>query len=389
MAKKRGNGEGSVSQRPNGTWQGQISLGRDENGKIKRATFYGKTRREVADKIKDALAEQHKGEFIEKNTVCFKHYLDLWLENKKTSLHGNTISKYESLSKNHIEKVLGSIELQKLTRQDIQKLFNESKLSPKSLAEIHMIIKNVVELAIEDGVIRKNVCSKIELPVIKEKEITILTPEQTSAILTESYGTRIYDVVLLELTTGLRRGEALGLTWDDIDFKNYTIDINKSWIVINGKPQWSDTATGTKTKAGNRIIAVPEETINELQRRKDTHDDDTYVFQDKNGNPYNPNNFLRDFKKHAVAAGVTDFSFHDLRHNYGTQLAALNTHTRLIEAQLGHKDYRSSRRYIHATEKGQHEAAKKIGQALKDIKLGCSTVAVNNKKASTETSVEA
>lgn len=270
-----------------------------------------------------------------------------------------------------------------MTRQNIKKLINDSALSPKSLAEIHMIIKNILNLAVEDNVLKKNVCSKIELPVIKEKEIVISTDDQTNAILAECFGTRIYDIVLLELATGMRRSEILGLTWDDIDFVNNTININKTWIVVNGVPQWSDTATGTKTKAGRRIIAVPEEAMNELQRRSILRPDDVYVFQNKNGTPHNPNKFLRDFKKHAANAGVDKFPFHSLRHNYGTQLAALNTHTRLIEAQLGHSDYRTSRRYIHATEKGQHEAAEKIGQAMKHLKLGCSTVSVQaSKKAS-------
>jgi len=382
MAKKRGNGEGSISQRPNGLWQGQVSLGKDDNGKTKRATFYGKTRRDVSEKIKTALNEQQNGEFIEKKSTTFDYCAQLWLDGKRTSLQTNTINKYCSLYDNHIKKILGNIKIQELTRKDIQKLITASSLSPKSLAEIHMIIKNILILAVEDNLIKKNVCSKIELPVITEKEITILTDEQTTAILAECFGTRIYDIVLLELATGMRRSEILGLTWDDIDFKNNKININKSWIVVNGIPQWSTTASGTKTKAGKRLIAVPEEAMDELAQRRVLQPDDVYVFQNKNGTPHNPNNFLRDFKTHAVKAGVDKFPFHSLRHNYGTQLAALNTHTRLIEAQLGHSDYRSSRRYIHATEKGQHEAAEKIGQVLRNIKLGCSTVAVQNKKDS-------
>ena len=370
MAKKRGNGEGSISQRPNGLWQGQISLGKDDDGKTKRVTLYGKTRREVSEKIQTALAEYQAGDFIEKKSTTFDYYAALWIDNKRTSLQANTINKYCSLFENHIKKVIGPIKIQELTRQNIQKLITNSNLSPKSLAEIHMIIKNILNLALEDNIIKKNVCSKIELPVIKEKEITILTDEQTNGILTACFGTRIYDIVLLELATGMRRGEILGLTWDDLDFVNNTININKTWIVVNGVPQWSTTATGTKTKAGKRIIAVPEEAMDELARRRVLQPDDVYVFQNINGTPHNPNNFLRDFKMHAVKAGVDKFPFHDLRHNYGTQLAALNTHTRLIEAQLGHSDYRSSRRYIHATEKGQHEAAEKIGLVMKNLKLG-------------------
>lgn len=90
-AKKRGNGEGSISQRPNGLWQGQVSLGKDDAGKTKRATIYGKTRREVSEKIKTALNEQQNGDFIEKKTTSFDYYATLWINNKKKSLQANTI----------------------------------------------------------------------------------------------------------------------------------------------------------------------------------------------------------------------------------------------------------------------------------------------------------
>jgi integrase len=198
--------------------------------------------------------------------------------------------------------------------------------------------------------------------------------------------------LFLEFATGLRRGEILGLEWDDINFDDNKIRINKQWTVIKGKACWSNASTGTKTETSNRVIAVPHASIAALQARYNENPNDRYVFQSLNGNPIDPNNFRRDFKKYVKEAAqninnkreeeksvggkielvtLDKFRFHDLRHNYATQLVALNIHTRLIQAQLGHKDARATRRYTHATEQGQHDAAEKIGQFLTAINPGC------------------
>jgi integrase len=403
VAKKRGNGEGCIHQRESdGRWMAYLSTGRDhETGKIKRVYYYGKTRAEVSNKLKLSLADQQCGTFIEPKKETFDHFIAQWLTAKNVSISASTRSKYERLSRVHIAPGLGDIEIQKLTRADIQKFITDKMetLSPKTLAEIHMIIKNILDLAVEDRVIVRNVCNKIELPIIVAPKIRILTEEEMSAILTACYGTRIYDVVFLEYGTGLRRGEILGLKWEDVNFDNNTISINKSWIVINGKAQWSDAEHGTKTESGTRVIAVPPQVMDELKKRQQP--DNIYVFQSKTGLPMNPNNFRRDFAGHVAKAEgkinkeretqgldpiTLDISFHGLRHNYGTRLAALNVHQRLIEAQMGHKDYRSSRRYIHATQKGQHEAADKLGQAMTTIKAGSCQKVVKTKKKDSEKS---
>ena len=116
-----------------------------------------------------------------------------------------------------------------------------------------------------------------------------------------------------------------------------------------------------------------------LKTRHELHLDDKYVFQQKNGLPFNPNNVYREIKFYAEKAGIPELTVHDLRHNYGTSLAEGNIHQRIIEKQMGHIDYRSSRRYLHPTQKAQSDAAATLNSFAEKI-LGCSTVAVQIEK---------
>ena len=406
MAKKRANGEGSVNKRKDGRWQASITLGRNEQGKPKRVTYYGHTRKEVSEKLKAALADQQKGTYIPPNQDELSVYVDAWLAAKKVSVSRNTYNKYENMARIHIKPVLGDYEVQKITRNDIQNFITAKSevRSPETIASIHMVLKNILEVAVSDQKISRNPCTKIELPKIIEPPIRILTEEEMTAILTATFDTKVYDVVFLEYSTGLRRGEILGLNWDDIDFDNNTISVNKQWIVINGVAQWSDVKT--KTKSSTRLVAVPPETITELEAKRKREPKTKYLFQSANGTLFDPNNFRRDFKtfanrganqineerlKENPEAELVDLStvtFHDLRHNYATQLVALNIHTRLIQAQLGHSDERSTHRYTHATDQGQREAAEKIGQTLTAIKSGCCQVAVKTPKMQKKASKE-
>lgn len=384
---RRGNGEGSISKRPTGTWQGQISLGRDPvSGKVKRPTFYGRTRKEVAEKIKAALAEHQKGEYIEKNIVTVAQYAKDWLAGKQVSKSENTYAKYESLVRIHITPGLGDIPLQQLTRSTIQDFITEKakQRAPKTIAELHMIISNIVEMAVEDRVIPRNVCKKIELPTIIEQPIKILTEEEVTIILTAVFGSLIYDAVFLEYSTGMRRGEVLGLAYDDLDFDNNMIDINKTWVMVKGKAQWSDTATGTKSSAGKRKIPCPAEAMELLKKRSEDNPSHKYVFQAATGLPLRPDTYYHMFKdlikkelkrRHTEALKedpdaeleTINISPHDLRHNFATKLVTLNIHDRLIQAQLGHIDMRATRRYTHAVTEAQQAAVNKMSAHLNAV----------------------
>lgn len=388
VTNKRGNGEGTEPKwnEKRKVYECQATLGRTPEGKLYRPVFTAPTRTECREKRDAAVAAYRGGNYIKSKKDTFDSYLQQWLDAKKPPiLQPTTWGKYEYLSRVHISPEIGKTPLQKLSRNIIQSAISQKsqKLAPATVREIHMIIKNVCALAVEDKIVAENPCKKIEMPKIVPPPINILSTEEMTKIMTACFGkngTQIYDVVFLELRTGQRRGEILGLMWSDINFETNEISINKSWIMINGKPGWSKTATGTKTEAGNRVITAPADAMAELQRRRAERPNDVYVFQAKNGLPLNPNVFRQHFKKRCDTAGLKDTRFHDLRHNVGTMLAAAGIHQRLIEAMLGHKDYRSSRRYIHATKTSQQQVANVIGEALKGVKAGCKPVAKKRPK---------
>lgn len=375
---KRGNGEGSISKRPDGRWQGQISLGRDPlTGKLKRKTVYGKTRKEVSDKIKTLLADQQKGVLIKNTKALFQDKMNFWLyQKKKLSLNAGTWHTYETNCRVHLLPAFEDIEIQQITKHMIQSFITakSEELSASTLKKIHMILKQIMQEAVEENLIIRNPAENIELPKIMDRDIRPLTKVEMAKILEVCYGTRLYPVILVEYGTGLRRSEILALTWDNIDYEKKTISINKTYVMVNTKPVLQ---YDTKTKASKHPIAVPAGVIDFIQSLPKQSD---FIFPQQDGQPQNPNCFRRDFKTKIKQAsellrledpeykGMEDVRFHDLRHNYASQLVALNVHQRLIQAQMRHSDSRTTNRYSHITMAGQQESANILDDVITAVK---------------------
>src|SRR5215467_6680579 len=126
MAKKRGNNEGSITRRPDGRWMAQVTIGRDPaTGKPKRATFYGKTRQEVADKLAKALREKQQGTFVAPHKMALSTWLDTWLQDyKQPKLRPSTFDSYEMLIRCHLKPALGHIHLRDLRPEHLQHFYN-------------------------------------------------------------------------------------------------------------------------------------------------------------------------------------------------------------------------------------------------------------------------
>lgn len=363
---RRGKNEGSITKRKDGRWQGAITLGYkwiDGKRKIDRMFIYGKTRPEVANKLKLLLADQQRGKLISPQEVTLGHYLDEWLKSKEASVARNTYIRYGYGVR--YAKEIGDIKVQELSRSDIQDLINKKskELAASTMTDLRWIISSALELAIEDDVIHKNVSRSVEVPRRTEKNVYILSKDEMTAILTACFGTYVYDVVYLEYATGMRRGEILGLEWSDIDFKNNTIDVNKSYVMYAGQADWSDV--NTKTEAGNRVVAILPETTAWIKLLKDKHPNTKYVYESsRGGRPYNPTAFYKKYKKFITEIGLGHITFHDLRHNYATKLMANNVHTSLVQGQLGQKDTKTTKRYMHAVLSARKKAIENLRNEL-------------------------
>ena len=381
MAGKRGNSEGTVYQREvkrrkkDGTeyvykrWEAQITTGYNEKGKQLRKSISGKTRREVAEKLKVGLTEQQRDELVDKNNIIFKDYLDDYLNKyKKVKIRQTTYEKYETLARNHIYPSLGVKKLQVIKTADIQNLISE-KAKTKAAAtvrEIHLIINQALKQACRERLIARNEAADVTLPTIVQSEIIPLTDQEIKTLLEVAEGHWLYPALLLEIGTGLRRGELLALEWRNVDFAQNTIAITQSYV----KTRIGDLMQEPKTKSSVRVVNVPAGIMNFLKEYK-KGSRSKYVFpQKRNDKPIAPRNFSHVFEGWCAKAGLEGTRFHDMRHTYASQLLAENVHMKVVQAQMGHSDIKvTMNRYSHLAQGMQQEAADKLEAKLKNMHI--------------------
>src|SRR5262249_45494736 len=167
MAKKRGNNEGSITRRPDGRWMAQVTVGRDPaTGKPKRATFYGKTRQEVADKLTKALRDKQQGTFVAPHKLTLGGWLDKWVwEYKKPRVRSITFDTYEMQVRRHLKPVLGHIALQDLRPEHVQHYCNEKArqgLAAQTIHQHQITLSDALTRAEKNQLIARNVSRLVE-----------------------------------------------------------------------------------------------------------------------------------------------------------------------------------------------------------------------------------
>src|SRR5262245_55825451 len=201
MAKKRGNNEGSITRRPDGRWMQQLTQGRDPTtGKPKRATFYGKTRQEVAEKLTKALREK-QGTFVAPHKLTLGEWLETWLwEYKHPGIRAGTLTNYASLVRCHLKPALGHLGLQERRPEHVRHYCNEKMqqgLAVQTIRLHHVILSNVLALAEKHSLVARNVCRLVEPPRPKRKERrTLAIEEVTTGLLPTLKGHRLFAAFL-------------------------------------------------------------------------------------------------------------------------------------------------------------------------------------------------
>ncbi len=345
---KRGNGAGSIYRRKSdGKWVGSITL---ESGK--RKVFYGKTQKEVQEKIKIALYEQQKGTLVIAPDEPLKDFLIRWLEevctppNKRVS----TYVKYKKTIEAYILPAIGRVPLQKLEPLQVKRLYNtqlKRGLSTKMVVEIHGVLHKALDDAVKWGLVGRNVCDLVERPRLEVKEKPLLEKDQALALLESVKQHRLGVLLLVVLTTGMRRGELLALRWSDVDLEKGTLLVNKTVDYI---PHYGYVENGAKTRAGRRTIRLATFVIGVLKMHQEKQQvarakagtrwiEKDLVFCNLTGNYFSPNYLLRLFKQVLSDAGLPHMRFHDLRHSAATILLAMGIHPKVVQELLGHSSF--------------------------------------------------
>ena len=352
---KRGQNEGSIRKRKDGTWEARVTIGISADGKQQRKSLYGKTRQEVSAKMTDLLNNLQKGIITNPTEMTLAEWLDFYmLEYKKQYVKPTTYNNYTVKVKNHIKPAIGHYKLKALRQDIIQKFVNSLSgkgLAPSTVIDIFKVLSNALETAVDDGLIVRNVANRVKLPKTTKPQITVLTQEQQNAFVEQAKVTYMGVVYIFDLCTGMRLGELLGLKWQDIDFEQNQLHIKRIIRKVkdpdNPEEHWHLEFGTPKTPTSERIIPLNETAIKVLadvweqqeknkEKANTAYEDNDLVFCTQLGRPLDPNNIRRTCYSICAKIGVSNIHPHCLRHTFVTRGAENNVDVRVMQKFLGH-----------------------------------------------------
>ncbi|CAN5692506.1 site-specific integrase [soil metagenome] len=360
------------------TWSTVADIGIDPaTGRRRQKRISGKTRKDAERKAAEAIHRADNG-FVDPKNATVNDLFAAWLDATSPTLRPATLRRYQDVHRLYIGGNIGGVKLAKLTAGDVQRLYADlrERLTPTSIRHLHSILHHALDDAMKWGWLTRNVTDAVEPPKRNSAEMTVWSTAEVRQFLTAAIGDDLESLYRLALTTGMRRGELLGLKWSDIDMDSGAIAVRRtlsrgeSSRLIEGEP---------KTQAGRRRITLPAATIESLRRHRTAqleyrlrvgpvYTDHGYVFTNEAGGYLHPNALRRQFLKMTGKAGVPAIRFHDLRHTSATMLLAEGVHPKIVQERLGHSDIAMTLNlYSHVTPDMQQAAADAIETALSRV----------------------
>jgi integrase len=343
---RRGNGEGTISRRKDGRWEGRYYVPTEDGPK--RKVIYGKTRAEVSEKLTKALSDRANGIVYDNENITIGEYLDVWL---KRSVYGSvrqsTYDRDTNLVNNHIKPVLGSLKLKKLNSAHVQNFYRnrlDTGLSASTVRKIHDILRRGLAEAVDWHLTQRNVADVVKPPRPVPKEIVALSTDETRRLLDAAAEDRLEALYVLAVHTGMRQGEMLALRWQDVDIENAVLSVRRTLTRKGGKIAFGEP----KTKKSRRSIRLTPQAVDALRAHLerqlrdmeilgDHYQDQGLIFTTDTGAPINPSNLRqRSFTPLLKRAGLPHMRFHDLRHTCATLLLSRGVHPKFVQELLGH-----------------------------------------------------
>jgi integrase len=375
MMGKRGNGEGGITRRKDGLYMARYTVQTPTGPK--RKTLYGKTRREVDEKLTKAKADRDGGLVFDADGIKVGEYLERWLaDSVRDTVRPTTFERYEQMVRLHISPVLGRLKLKNLTPAHVRGHYREkldAGLSPRTVQYVHVTLHKALKQAVMDGLIPRNATDAVKPPQVRREEMQPLSPEQVKVLLEAARDERLEALYVLAVTTGLRQGELLGLKWEDVDLEARTLRVRRTLATTKGGPQLA----APKTKSSRRTVRLTQGAVNalrshlerqlkEIDRAGSLWRENGLIFASEAGDPldrrYVTNHRFKPLLKQAQLPLVR---FHDLRHTCATLLLGRNVNPKIVSEMLGHASIAITLdTYSHVLPNMQGEAAKAMEDAL-------------------------
>jgi integrase len=302
------------------------------------------------------MNEINTGAYVEPARMTVGDYLDRWLADyAKPKVSPKTYERYVEMIDGHIRPALGSYVLPKLSPLHVQGFYSgalahgrkdgRGGLSAQSIVHFHRLLHKAFAQAVKWQLLARNPIQAVEPPKAQRQEMPALDERATATLLGRLRESRLYMSVLLAVTTGLRRGEILGLRWDNVDLANGTITVVQSLEQTKDGLRFKPP----KTHRSRRSIALAAITVEALRSHRakqaeerlalgPAYEDNDLVCPRPGGSPWPPDMFSTAFSAYVRRSGMTRIRFHDLRHSHASHLLKAGVHPKIVSERLGHSN---------------------------------------------------
>lgn len=344
---------GNIRKRSKSSWtiQWDEPPGLDGRRRQRSKAIKG-TRREAEVALAQIEHRIRVGEYVEPNKVTVGEQLDNWLKKYASArVSPKTLQEYEGIVKNHLEPALGHLLLQQLSPLHVQnyyaqalrtgRLDGKGGLSPQTIRHQHAVLHQACAQAVRWQLLNRNPIDAVDPPKVPKTEMRVLDEAEISALLSASRETELYIPVLIALSTGLRRGEVLGLTWNSIDLDSGTLMVQRSIEQTRGGVR----AKEPKTHRSCRPVKMPPSLIARLRSCKASatlregvqFKGDSYICVRDDGTLWPPDVLSHRFSDLVKSLDeITKIRFHDLRHTFATNALRYGVHPKIVGEMLGH-----------------------------------------------------
>jgi integrase len=353
---RRGNNEGSISKRPDGRWMVQVTM---PDGT--RKTTYAKTRAEVVEKRKELLkdAEQAGRMIPGRSYGSIGDFLEVWVVNVAPSVKPNTAKFYADYVRRYTAD-LAALTPAQLKPQHLTQLYAKllkQGLSSTTVRHLHAVLHRALDNAVKQGIYSQNYCDLVDAPRTLHKEMQTFSAEQTRTFLETIRGVRFEALFALAVSTGMRQGELLGLTWENVDIDRGMIYVKNNLQFIKGEVFLQDP----KTDKSRRMIFVGPLVRELLAAHKERQQEErlvlaqdrkwNLVFTTLKGHPVHPSTLVHEhYYPILKRAKLPHIRFHDLRHTAATLLLEAGINPKVVSEMLGHSSVGITLSlYAHAT----------------------------------------
>ncbi len=330
-------------------WEARFTAGYSSDGKQVQKSVTGQTQKEVRQKMQGAILAVDTGEYVAPSKMTVSEWMDIWTSDYMVAVKPLTAQTYVNCIENHIKPGLGYFQLSALKPHTVQHFYNSlsnnkaEPLAPKTVKNIHGVLRKALQQAVSNGYIKSNPATACVLPKVRRPEIEPLGRNEIAAFLQEVTKDEYENLFTVAIFTGMRQGELLGLTWENVNFEKGIIFVKQQLQCKDGRYFFETPKNGK-----GRVIAPASVVLNALhneqERQKNAQNqagaswNNQYnlVFTDALGKNLVRRTVVKHFKKVAERVGVPNARFHDLRHSFAVTSLQAGDDIKTVQGNLGH-----------------------------------------------------